>query len=334
MKCLYCGKEISENASSEEKSWQWHRKCIRHFFGTENLPAIDLTEDSLKELVNETVNKGLTVPGVQKKLSLHLTYGTNARLTLVNYPTGYILKPQSDDYESLPESEHMAMQMAEAAGIQTVPHALIHVGGNYAYITRRIDRKITRDSVRLYAMEDFCQLSGRLTEDKYRGSYEGCGRIISKYSSYPGFDLTELFLRILVSFVIGNSDMHLKNFSLIEEKPHSRIFRLSAAYDFLPVNVILPEDQEEMALTVNGKKKNIHRKDFMALAKNCDIPEKAAERMIQQVISCDDRFISICQNSFLSENQKQQVIQLIQKRIERLKKHKSSEQNGLLHPTY
>lgn len=315
MKCLYCGKEIEKSSSNEEKEWQWHKKCIRHFFGTETFPTIDLSENALTKLANETVNKGLAVPGVQKKLSLHLTYGKNARMTLVNYPSGYILKPQTDDYANMPEYEHMAMQMAEAAGIFTVPHALIHLNGTYAYITKRIDRSITSKSISLYAMEDFCQLSGRLTEDKYQGSYEGCGRIIKKYSSYQGFDLSELFLRVIVSFIIGNSDMHLKNFSLIEEESGSRKFRLSAAYDFLPVNVILPEDQEQMALTVNGKKKNIHRKDFLTLAEHCDIPKKAAERMIEQVISRKDKIISICEESLLSKDQKQKTINLILSRI-------------------
>ena len=106
-------------------------------------------------------------------------------------------------------------------------------------------------------MEDFCQLSYRLTQDKYKGSYEQCGRIIKKYSATPGLDLSELFLRVVGSFVMGNSDMHLKNFSLKETEPGSRNFQLSKAYDMLPVNVIMPEDKEQLALTINGKKRNI-----------------------------------------------------------------------------
>lgn len=191
MKCLCCGKELPENASKQERTWQWHQKCVHKFFGTKELPKIDLTEEALHALINQTVNKGLAVPGVQKKMSLHLTTGRDARLTLVNYPTGYILKPQTEEYANLPEYEHMSMQIAECAGIQTVPHALIRMNDTFAYITRRIDRKISSKSTQLFAMEDFCQLSGRLTEDKYKGSYENCGRIIKKYSAYQGFDLSE-----------------------------------------------------------------------------------------------------------------------------------------------
>jgi hypothetical protein len=151
---------------------------------------------------------------------------------------GFILKPPTEEYDSLPEFEDLAMRLADLVGIQTVPHALIRLNNQYAYITRRIDRDVQKGTVRLYAMEDFCQLSNRLTQDKYRGSYENCGRIIRKYSTRAGLDMTELFLRVAFSFIIGNSDMHLKNFSLRESSPGSREFTLSGAYDLLPVNVI------------------------------------------------------------------------------------------------
>ena len=215
---------------------------------TEEMPFLDITKEQLERLANETVNEGLTVPGVQKKLSLHLSSDTNARLTIVDYPTGYILKPQTEEFDYMPEFEDLAMRLAELMGIQTVPHALIKINDEYAYITKRVDRDIEKNEIKLYAMEDFCQLSNRLTQDKYKGSYENCGRIIKKYSITPGLDLSELYLRVVGSFIIGNSDMHLKNFSLRETEPGNRRFQLSNAYDMLPVNVIMPEDKEQMAL--------------------------------------------------------------------------------------
>ena len=259
MKCLCCGKTIRENASNAEKEWNWHKKCVKSFFMTEEMPFLDITKEQLERLANETVNEGLTVPGVQKKLSLHLSSDTNARLTIVDYPTGYILKPQTEEFDYMPEFEDLAMRLAELMGIQTVPHALIKINDEYAYITKRVDRDIEKNEIKLYAMEDFCQLSNRLTQDKYKGSYENCGRIIKKYSITPGLDLSELYLRVVGSFIIGNSDMHLKNFSLRETEPGNRRFQLSNAYDMLPVNVIMPEDKEQMALTINGKKRNIHK---------------------------------------------------------------------------
>jgi serine/threonine-protein kinase HipA len=278
------------------------------------MPALDVTDSQLLELANATVNQGLTVPGVQKKLSLHLSGDGDVRLTIVDYPTGYILKPQTEEYDSLPEFEDLAMRLAETAGIRTVPHGLIHVSGTYAYITRRIDREIKNDVVRLYAMEDFCQLSNRLTQDKYRGSYENCGRIIKKYSDRPGLDLSELFLRVVFSFIIGNSDMHLKNFSLREMEPANRKFCLSSAYDLLPVNIIMPEDQEQLALTLNGKKSNIRRKDFVEFAENCGIAAKSANSMLNRLCSLRDAFQTQCDQSYLADDLKMKMRELIVQR--------------------
>lgn len=316
MKCLCCGKTINQNAAESEKKWQWHKKCVVNFFHTKEMPVLDITKEQLEFLVNETVNEGLTVPGVQKKLSLHLSSDIDARLTIVDYPTGYILKPQTEEFENMPEFEDLAMRLAEIMGIQTVPHALIKMNGEYAYITKRIDREITEKEIKLYAMEDICQLSCRLTQDKYKGSYEQCGRIIKKYSTTPGLDMSELFLRVLGSFVMGNSDMHLKNFSLKETEPGNRKFQLSKAYDMLPVNIIMPEDKEQLALTINGKKRNIHKKEFRLLAEACGIPSNAAEHMLKKICSKKDKFLKQIEEAYLSEEKKENVKELISERIE------------------
>lgn len=320
MRCLCCGKEIKDSASAHEKDHRWHSRCTKSFFGTSQMPELDISEEKLEELANSTVNKGLAVPGVQKKLSLHLSADAESRLTIVDYPTGYILKPQTEEYDNLPEFENLAMVLAGLAGIKTVPNALIMSNGKYAYITKRVDRIINSDNLQMYAMEDFCQLAERLTSDKYKGSYEKCGRIVKDYSTRPGLDLAEMFTRIVFSFVIGNSDMHLKNFSLIEEEPCSRKFQLSEAYDMLPVNVVLPEDQEEMALTLNGKKRRLKKQDFLAFADKCDINEKAAEKMIKKLCSLKEKFFDACDESYLPEKYKEQTKHLIEERIDVLRK--------------
>ena len=316
MNCLCCGKSL------QDKGYQgWHKRCIEHFFATTELPKLEIDENSLNQLALESTTKGYTVPGVQKKLSLHLfSESGHSRLTLVNYPTGYILKPQVTEFEALPEAEQLVMGMADAVGIFTVPHALMEQNGQFAYITKRVDRKFEKDTIKMYAMEDFCQLDLRLTQDKYRGSYERCAKIIKKYSSRKGLDMTEFYLRILFSFVVGNSDMHLKNFSLRETEPGNRKFHLSKAYDMLPVNVIMPEDQEQLALTINGKKRNIHRKEFLILAESCGLMPKVAEHIIAKVCGLKEKFLKQVDEAYLSENQKEKVKELIVERIEILKK--------------
>lgn len=310
MNCLCCGKPLK----TEEPSG-WHKSCIRRFFGTSVIPELEIDNDALERLAVETTGKGLTIPGVQKKLSLHLmSEGRRPRLTLVNYPTGFILKPQVEEFRALPEAEQLVMSMADEAGISTVPHALVRGSGSLAYITRRVDRVFEKDKVKMLAMEDFCQLDLRLTQDKYKGSYERCAKVIERYSSRKGLDLSELFYRLVFFFITGNSDMHLKNFSLIETDEQSGSFILSPAYDLLPVNVIMPEDKEQTALALNGKKQNIRRKDFFVFAEECGISQVSAEKMIKKLVSMKPKFLAMCEDSLLPEDMKEQFAFLIDDR--------------------
>ena len=291
-------------------------KCSADFFGLKELPAIDIDKETLEELALKSSSLGLTVPGVQKKLSLHLSDEGSSRLTLVGHPAGYILKPQTEDFEQLPQSEDLVMDIAEMMGVRVVPHGLIEVDNKWAYISKRIDRLNNE----FYAMEDFCQLSGRLTLDKYKSSYERCAGIIKRYSVMPGFDMSEFYLRLLVCFVTGNSDMHLKNFSLIERDPGSREYVLSSAYDLLPVNVIIPEDTEETALTLNGKKSNLKRKDFLTFADIAGLNNKAATHMIDSVVRRKEEAIRMCRESYLNSELKKGMIALIEERSDRLQR--------------
>ena len=313
MNCLCCGKPLKEN----KYEIGWHKACIKRFFGTSVIPEIEVDDETVKLLADETTNKGYTVPGVQKKLSLHLMSGggQKPRLTLVIYPTGYILKPQVEDYTALPEAEQLVMSMAEATGISTVPHALVKGENSYAYITKRVDRQFHKNDVKMLAMEDFCQLDLRLTQDKYKGSYERCAKIISRYSSRKGLDMSELFLRLVFCFVTGNSDMHLKNFSLIETDEGSYKFILSPAYDLLPVNVIMPEDKEQFALTMNGKKQNLHKKDFLIFAEGCGLTRIQAENMIKKVVSMKTKYIEMTKESLIPDEMKASMIALINRRL-------------------
>ena len=312
MNCLCCGKPLR---TPDETGW--HKACIKRFFGTTKLPEIEIDDKTLNLLATETTNKGFTVPGVQKKLSLHLVSDScKPRLTLVNYPTGYILKPQVAEFEALPESEQLIMTMADMAGISTVPHALIKGNAGLAYITKRVDRNLTDEKIEMLAMEDFCQLDLRLTEDKYRGSYERCAKIIKLYSSRVGIDMSEFYIRLVFCFIVGNSDMHLKNFSLIETAEGSGEYVLSPAYDLLPVNANMPADKEEFALAMNGKKMNIRKGDFLKFADTCDISRQTAEKLIENLVKLTPKWLSMCEKSLLPDELKERLKKIITERTE------------------
>lgn len=312
MNCLCCGKPLRTPAETG-----WHKACIKRFFGTSNFPEIEIDDTALNLLATETTNQGFTVPGVQKKLSLHLISDNNkSRLTLVNYPTGYILKPQVAEFEALPESEQLIMSMADTAGISTVPHALIKGATGLAYITKRVDRNFSKNKMEMLAMEDFCQLDLRLTADKYKGSYERCAKILQKYSSRIGIDMAEFYIRLIFCFLVGNSDMHLKNFSLIETAEESEQYVLSPAYDLLPVNANMPADKEQFALTMNGKKKNIRKGDFLKFADACGITRSTAEKLIQNLVKFTPQWLEMCEESLLPEELKERLEKIIRKRAE------------------
>jgi serine/threonine-protein kinase HipA len=312
MNCLCCGKPLHTPDETD-----WHKACIKRFFGTTKLPEIEIDDKTLNLLATETTNKGFTVPGVQKKLSLHLVSDScKPRLTLVNYPTGYILKPQVAEFEALPESEQLIMTMADMAGISTVPHALIKGNAGLAYITKRVDRNLIDNKVEMLAMEDFCQLDLRLTEDKYRGSYERCAKIIQRYSSRIGIDMAEFYIRLVFCFIVGNSDMHLKNFSLIETAEGSGEYVLSPAYDLLPVNANMPADKEQFALAMNGKKTNIRKGDFLKFADTCGISRQTAEKLIENLVKLTSKWIAMCDKSLLPDDLKDRLRKIIAERSE------------------
>lgn len=199
-----------------------------------------------------------------------------------------------------------------------MPFALIRIGENIAYITKRIDRIFpTRKhpALQMRAMEDFCQLENRLTEDKYRGSYERCAKIVMLYSERPGLDLSELYLRVMFSCVVGNSDRHLKNFSQIETAERSGRDLFSEAYDMLPVSCIIPNDPEELALALNGKKRNIRRKDFLAFAEAAGLSKKAAEKMLCKAASMQETYAPMCVESLIPDAMKERMIELIAERV-------------------
>lgn len=312
MNCLCCHRPL---LPTENVDAGWHQRCIRDFFGTDTVPSLEITNDQLTELARQTVIAGRTVAGVQRKLSVHLSGAESpSRLTLVGYPAGYILKPATPDYPELPEIENLTMNLARMVGITTVPFALIPLqDGTLAYITRRVDRR--KSAPWGIPMEDLCQLSQRLTEDKYRSSCEQAGKVIARYSSQPGIDLTEFFLLIVFSFVVGNADMHLKNFSLYRPRKN---WILAPAYDLLSTHLVIPHDPDEMALTLNGRKRTLTRRDFLTFGSTIGVHPKAASGLIDAVINRREELLASIDSSRLTPERRTRFHALVQERIDRL----------------
>lgn len=270
--CLACLQPLEKNEIN------YHSRCLAAFW-QKDTPVLQLDYSllELENLAKENIAQRIIVPGVQPKLSLGFTeQQKDKRLTIVGALDGrYILKPPYQQYPQMPEIESLSMLMAQACGIITVPFLLIPLkDGELAYLTRRIDRDSKGNK---YAMEDACQFTEKLTEHKYRGSYEQIAKAILKYNGNRLIDVVRFYEQVIVSYLIGNNDMHLKNFSLIAKKTGS--YELAPAYDILAVQLLMSEDDEELALTLNGKKKKIKRLDFDTAMINSGIPKKAVENL-------------------------------------------------------
>ncbi len=293
-KCLYCYKHLADGEVD------YHKSCARKIFESTTVPVLPYTRVNIKELAQEIVSASTTVTGVQAKLSLDITRGHAGepqRFTIVGLWGRFILKPQTDRFANLPENEDLTMHLAEAAGIKTVPHSLIRFAdGELCYITRRVDRTKNGDKT---AMEDMCQLSERLTEDKYKGSYERIAKLIKQYSAAPLLDVVNFWEVVVFSWLTGNADMHLKNFSLYRPADN---YMLTPAYDLLSTSIVMPEDEEELALTLNGKKKKIKRADFEKAMLDSGMDEKAIEKLFKKFAKTLPKWYALIEESFLPKD--------------------------------
>lgn len=306
-KCLYCYKELKEGQTD------YHPSCAKKLYGVKTAPVLPYNRSQIGELAKRVVRAQTTLTGVQAKLSLDVNHGQKNepdRFTIVGLWGRFILKPQTDTYRSLPELEDLTMHMAEAAKIAVVPHGLIRFDdGELCYITRRIDRQPDGSKT---AMEDMCQLSERLTEYKYKGSYEQIAKLIKKYSAVPQLDLVNFWEVVVFSWITGNSDMHLKNFSLYKTPLG---FCLTPAYDLLSTLIVMPQDTEELALTLNGKKRKIKRSDFEKAMTASGLNEKVIQNMANKFGKAISKWIDLIDNSFLPNDMKREYKRHIIKRV-------------------
>ena len=296
-KCLYCYRSL------EKGEKDFHANCTKKFFGTKEVPILNYTCEDLEKLAIQVIKDQTSLTGVQPQ-----------RLTIVGLWGGFICKPQTIQFAQMPETEDLTMHLAELAKIGVVPHTLMRMADNsLCYLTKRIDRSNSGEKV---AMEDMCQLTERQTEYKYKSSYERIAKAIVQYSSMPKMDVINFFEVILFSWITGNNDMHLKNFSLFE--PHDGNIRLTPAYDMLNAAILNPKDDEELALTLNGKKKKLKRSDFIISGQTMGIEQKTIERLIGKYVKLLPGMKKLIGNSFLNDELKDKYAKLITERIDRI----------------
>ena len=316
-RCLFCYKELGEGEID------FHRTCSKKIFGTPSVPELPYTRENLSDLARQVIHSQTTLTGVQAKLSLDINKGGKKeaeRFTIVGLWGRYILKPQTDRFAHLPELEDLTMHLAELAKMQVVPHCLVRFAdGELCYITRRIDRTDKGDKL---PMEDMCQLTERLTEHKYKGSYEQIAKAIQRYSSVPKLDMTNYWEQVIFSWITGNSDMHCKNFSLLEYEGIG--YQLSPAYDLLSVKLVFEADRDELAMPLIGAGVfdtpivNFSRDSFVEAMSMSGISDTVINKIISKMISHKEKWFELIDISFLNDEFKEKYKALITDRISKL----------------
>ncbi len=305
-KCLYCYETV-------DPGQDFHKKCSLNFFGEFPEPTIEYTLDQMDDLAKNVVERSISVPGVQPKLSMSLIKEKpEKRLTVVGALGGqYIFKPPTVKYPEMPANEHLTMRIAEAFGIRVVPSSLIRLAsGELSYITKRIDRSSAGEKIH---MIDMFQITEAF--DKYKSSTEKVGKAIDSYSDNTLLDKVFYYEIVLFSFLTGNNDMHLKNFSMIESASG---WTLSPAYDLLNVSIILPDDTEELALTLAGKKKKLKRQDFEQLGKTLGLNNKQIAGTFKRFLLKKNSAMKWIDKSFLSVDMKAAYKELMEKRYKQI----------------
>lgn len=310
-RCLYCYEPLFNTTSD------FHEACNKRFFGQLKTPQLAYSLDNLQELATQVIQSQMAVTGVQAKVSLSLyrkqEKNLTKKLTIVGLYGDYILKPPSEHYAQLPELESATMHMADVCGINVVPHSLVKLQDEtLCYITKRVDR--TRKT-KLH-MEDMCQLSERLTEDKYKGSHEQVAKLVLKHSSSPLLDVSNFYEQVLFSFLTGNSDMHLKNFSLLEKENQG--LSLCPAYDLVPTALVNEADTEELALTLNAKKRKLKYEDFLASFENCGLSKKVLDNTLELFVYAKPEMLTVLDKSFVSDEYKIKYVSLMERRFRQL----------------
>lgn len=308
-KCLYCYKEVNRES-------EFHEACTMKFFGTKKAPLIPYSIDQMAELAKHVVERSISVPGVQAKLSMSLVRETqksnDTRLTVVGAMNGnYIFKPPVDKYPEMPQNEHLTMRLAEMFGIKTVPSSLIRLqSGELSYLTRRVDR--TPDGEKIHMIDMFQILEAF---DKYKSSMEKVGKALGSYSDNTLLDKLYLLEITVFSFLTGNNDMHLKNFSLIETQSG---WALSPAYDLLNVSIINPGDTEELALSLEGRKRKLTYSNFINFGQNLGLTRIQIERSFQRFSLKLQQAEDLIVSSFLSKQMIEKYLDVLNNRKERL----------------
>ncbi len=275
----------------------------------DDLLVLNFSSNDISQIVTDNLIGRISISGVQRKISLVKSGDT---FIPVDTAGEYILKPLDNNWDQLPENEKLCMDLASFFNLKVPENFLVRLAeGSIAYVVKRFDR----NGLSKYPVEDFCQILDLSNKSKYSGSYEKIIKALEQYSSAPGLDKIMLFRSLIFNFLICNNDAHYKNYSLLNT---GNGYRLSPFYDLVNTSLVLKNNNEEVALTMNGKRSNLRKEDMLSFAEYAEIPSKVIAIEFESIRSTRNKFIECISNSFLSKKNKDKFVEFYLSRYDRL----------------
>ncbi|MBI1979630.1 MAG: HipA domain-containing protein [Elusimicrobia bacterium] len=302
-KCLSCQKEAPGRT-------QYHPACLKKLFGVGWVPQIPFGIKDMPAEVSKS-NAKMSISGVQIKASVKLDR-EKQEIVMVQSEATHVLKAEPNEYPELPQNENCCMNMARELGMNVPSHGLLTMAdGKFCYLIKRFDRLENGEKIHKESMAQILSVS---TEDKYQGSLENIGKVIQRHSKNVGLDLVHFFERALFSFLIGNGDMHLKNWAVLTLSNGE--IHLAPCYDFVCSKMYLPQE-EDFALSINGRKNGLKKQDFIALGKSISIETKVIESTFELFRNAKEKILEIASHSELSPSRQEKFKEIILERVDR-----------------
>ena len=253
----------------------------------------------------------MSIQGVQPKLSAKLSI-REGKFEIVDTGGKYILKPQHHLYPEMPQNEDLTMRLANEIGLDVPLHGMIWSKDHtLTYFIKRFDRKGQNGKV---PIEDFAQLAGMSRETKYDCTMEKVVTIIDDFCTFPFIEKLTLFKLTLFNYLVGNEDMHLKNFSVITQDGK---VTLSPCYDLVNTTIEYKKQDEEIALPLRGKKKHLTRNilvDYFG-KERCGLTSKSIDKVLGSITSAMPKLEEMIDISFLSDDMKEKYHTLLETRL-------------------
>ncbi|MFT5084971.1 MAG: serine/threonine-protein kinase HipA [Lentisphaeria bacterium] len=324
----YCNISLKKLTGKQSKAG-YHNGEFKMLFGSAKVnPCLPFSRAEFFQNSKQHI-LGMSISGVQQKLSLK----ENEKHELVATAQGgeYILKLSPEAYPNAAENEHAAMQVSRLMGIDTAQCGLVTFeGGERVCIVKRFDRQSNGDKLH---QEDLMQCADLPSERKYDLTYEEAGKLVNDVTKGKQVAVLDFVRRVILAYVIGNNDLHLKNISVQRLPDNSSHYydKLTPNYDCLFCDAF-KRDEEGLGYLALGLLNDLGDGeyftdmynhygyytgyDFLELGRRLDLQERPIRTFIIKLLANKKKIIDVILHSYMPNDMKDRATKLVEARIQ------------------